>query len=133
MALQLFSKALTGSFQATAYTMLVAGQLTLDFDFTTSAGPTTIQWYLEFASDPVNGPWRRELAEEDAGKGVVSMPLAVRTFADNNGTALSDGTYHLSSQFRRQEAFARAQMRITAGVCGNMTITDPNGSQLAPA
>jgi len=129
--LQLFNKALTGSFQPSAPTLITAGQLNLDFDFTASAGPSTIQWYLEFASDPKNGPWRREIAEEDTGKGVVSMPIVVRTFASNNSTTLADGTYNLSAQLRRQESFARVQICITAGVCAAMTITDPNGSALA--
>jgi hypothetical protein len=133
VAVTLFRKALTGTFQATGYTLLACGQLTLDFDFAVSGGPSTIEWYLEFASDPINGPWRRELAEEDTGKGVVSMPLVVRTFADNNGTTLTNGTYGLSSQFRRQEAFARVQMRITAGTCASMTVIDPNGATLSAA
>jgi hypothetical protein len=127
----LFKKALTGSFVASGYTILTAGVLTLDFDFTVANGPSTIEWYLEFASDPINGPWRREVAEEDATGGLVTMPLVVRHFADNAGTDLTDGTYHLSTQFRRQEAFARIQSRITAGDCDGFVVSDPNGS--APA
>lgn len=130
----LFKKALTGAFVASGYTMLAGGILTLDFDFATTGGPSTIEWYLEFASDPINGPWRREVAEEDAGMGVVSMPLVIRHFADNAGTQLTDGTYGISTQFQRQEAFARVQSRITAGACGRFNIIDPNGTQpAAPA
>lgn len=134
MGVVLFKKALTGAFVASGYTIISGGILTLDFDFATTGGPSTIEWYLEFASEPINGPWRREVAEEDAGAGVVSMPLVVRTFADNGGTTLADGTYGLSTQFRRQEAFARVQSRITAGAVAQFNITDPNGSQpSAPA
>lgn len=134
MAVTLFKKALTGSFVASGYTMIAGEKLTLDFDFTTSGGPSTIDWYIEFASDPINGPWRREVAEEDGGMGVVSMPKVIRTFADNGGTQLTDGAHSLSAQFRRQAAFARIQSRITAGACASFVVTDPNGSQpSAPA
>ena len=124
----LFKKALTGSFVASNYTIISAEKLTLDFDFTTTGGPSTIQWYLEFASDPINGPWRREVAEEDAAGGAVLMPLVIRTFADNAGTNLADGTYGISTQFQRQESFARVQAKITAGACAGFVITDPYGS-----
>ncbi len=124
----IFKKALTGAFVASGYTIITGGILTLDFDFTTTGGPSTIDWYLEFSSDPINGPWRREVAEEDAGQGAVLMPLVIRKFADNAGTQLTDGTYGISTQFRRQEAFARVQSRITAGACASFKITDPNGS-----
>jgi len=129
----LFKKALTGSFVESGYTLVAGDKLTLDFDFTTTGGPSTIEWYLEFARDPVNGPWRREVAEEDAGQGVVGMPLVIRHFADNAGTQLTDGTYNLSTQFQRQEQFARVQARITAGACARFNITDPNGSQPSAA
>lgn len=131
MAVTLFKKALTGSFVASGYTMLAGGILTLDFDFAVATAPGTIEWYLEFASDPA-GPWRREVAEEDAGAGIVAMPIVVRTFIDNGGTTtLAIGSYAFSTQFRRQEAFARVQSRITAGTCAQFVVTDPNGSQPA--
>jgi hypothetical protein len=128
VAVVLFKKALTGAFQPSGYTLIAAERLTLDFVFTTTGAPSTLEFYLEFASDPKNGPWHRELAEEDTGKGNVSMPEVVRTFATNNKTTLDDGDHKFSTQFRRQEAFARLQMRITAGACAQFTVTDPFGS-----
>jgi hypothetical protein len=133
VALVLFKKALDGNFQPSGYTLITAERLTVDFDFTTSGGPSTLEWYLEFATDPVNGPWRRELAEEDTSKGNVSMPEVVRTFATNNALTLADGAHAYSTQFRRQEAFARLQMRITVGTCAQFVVTDPFGSQPAAA
>jgi len=59
------------------------------------------------------------------------MPEVIRTFATNNATALADGAHAYSTQFRRQEAFARIQSRITAGACAQFVVTDPFGS--APA
>ena len=118
---------LTGSFQPSAPVLLVANQLTLDWDITASSGPTTLEWYLEFASDPA-GPWRREVAEEDAGKGVVSMPEVVRTFANNNGTALADGSYGYEMQFVRQAALARVQVAVAAGAAV-VTVSSPTGIQ----
>lgn len=129
----LFKKALTGSFVASGFTMIAGEKLSLQFDFITTGGPSTIEWYIEYAGNPTTGPWRREVAEEDAGQGVVSMPKVVRTFADNAGTDLADGTHNLSTQFRRQESFARIQARITAGACASFVVTDPNGSQPSAA
>lgn len=123
----LLKATLDGSFQPSAPVLLVANQLTLDWDITASSGPTTLEWYLEFASDPA-GPWRREVAEEDAGKGVVSMPEVVRTFANNNGTALADGSYGYEMQFVRQAALARVQAAVTAGAA-IVTVSSPTGIQ----
>jgi hypothetical protein len=134
VAAVLYKNALTNAFKPSGYTMIAGDRLTLDFDFTTTGGPSTIEWYLEFAKNPAKGPWRRELAEEDGGKGNVLMPEVVRTFATNNATALADGPHGYSSQFRRQEAFARIQARITAGACTQFNVSDPFGSQpTAPA
>lgn len=129
MAVTLFKKALTSSFVPSGYTMIAGDRLTLHFAFDTSGGPSSVEWYPEFATDPIKGPWYREVAEEDTGKGVVLMPKTIRTFADENGSQLSDGSHALSVQLRRQEAFARIQMRITAGACPGFVVTDPNGSQ----
>ena len=107
--------------------LIVANQLTLDWDIAASTGPTQLQWYMEFAAAPA-GPWRREVAEEDAGKGQVLRPLVVRTFADNGGTELSDGVYGLSMQFVRQEAMARVWARVTAGAALIM-VSCPNALQ----
>lgn len=123
----LLKATLDGSFQPSAPVLLVANQLTLDWDITASSGPTTLEWYLEFASDPA-GPWRREVAEEDAGKGVVSMPAVVRTFANNNGTALTDGDYGFEMQFVRQAALARIQACVTAGAAV-IAVSSPTGIQ----
>lgn len=133
MAVTLLKKTLTGSFQPSGYVLIAGNRLTLDWDIDASGGPTTLQWYMEFASDPITGPWRREIAEEDAGKGVVSMPEVVRTFANNNGTTLADGSYGYSLQFTRQEAFARVQACVTAGAA-TVVVSCPTGTQpSAPA
>lgn len=133
MVVTLLQKALNGSFQASGYVMITNNMLTLDWDITSSGGPTTLQWYLEFTSDPINGKWHREVDEQDAGKGVVSMAEVVRTFVNNGGTALADGTVGYSTQFTRQEAFARIQARVTAGAA-TVVVTCPSSTQpSAPA
>lgn len=94
--------------------VIVANQLTFDWDIMAFSGPTQVQWYMEFAAAPA-GPWRREVAEEDSAGGQVLMPIVVRTFADNGGTTLSNDTYGLSMQFVRQEALARIWAKVAAG------------------
>ena len=126
-AVVILNAKLTGAFQVSEPILIVANQLTLDWDFTTSGGPTQLQWYMEFASAPA-GPWRREVAEEDSAGGQVLMPIVIRTFADNGGTALTNGNYGLSMQFVRQEALARIWARVAAGAA-TVTVTCPSALQ----
>jgi len=116
---------LGGSNTATNALLIVGDTVTLDFLLVTSAGPTAVQFFLEFSEDNVN--WFREVAEEDGGKGVVSMPKVLRTFADNNGTNLADGTHLVSCQFTRRAQLVRLQMSVGAGACV-ATVTAPFGT-----
>jgi hypothetical protein len=98
--------------------LLSDGALSVDFELTTSGGPTTIQWYPEFARDnPLvsTTKWYRELAEEDVGAGVVNMPKTIRGFQENGGAGLADGVHYVSAQLVRRHLFVRLQMRVTAG------------------
>jgi hypothetical protein len=114
VSVQLFNGALGASFTPSSTLMLVAGQLTLDFLVVASSGPTTLKYFLEFSADGVT--FFPETAEEDAGGGVVLMPLVLRTLADNGGTAIANNTaFKASCQFVRQHKFARVQMQVTAG------------------
>lgn len=123
----LYNSTLTNAFQPSAFVMLTAGRLTLDFDIIVPSGSAaTIRWYLEFAAGP-NGPWRREVAEEDAAGGVVLMPAVVRTFATNAGTTLATGSYSFSTQFTRQEALARVQIEDTTST-STVVISSPDGT-----
>ncbi len=114
MSLLLFNGPLTGSFVATQPFAISAREFTLQFELETSGGPSTVEYYLEFGDAPA-GPWYREIAQEDGGGGVVLMPMVVRTFADNNGTALADGTHLLDSEYVRRNRLVRVRMRVTAG------------------
>jgi len=125
MSVTLFNGPLTGSFQPTKAIAIVAQKLTLDCALVTSGGPTTVQWYVEFADTPT-GPWFRETTQEDAGKGQVLMPAVVRTFADNNSTNLADGTHNLDVQLPLQQRLARLQLAVGSGVA-KVKITAPFG------
>jgi hypothetical protein len=127
VAAVLYNSTLTNAFQPSQLVMLTAGRLTLDFAITVPSGPAaTIRWYLEFASSP-NGPWYREVAEEDSAGGVVLMPAVIRTFAANAGTNLPAGSYNFSTQFSRQEALARVQIEDTTST-SQVTISTPDGT-----
>ena len=104
---------LTGSFVPSRYVLIPAEKLTLAFHLVTSGGPSTVSWFPEFSDDLTT--WFREVAEEDAAGGIVLMPKTIRTFADNAGTQLADGTHDLSVQLVRQGKFARLQMLVSAG------------------
>lgn len=110
----IFSKSLSSSFQASSPFVITSGEFALDFEIVVGTGPAQVQWYLEFSSSP-SGNWYREVAEEDASKGVVSMPAVVRTFADNNATTLPVGTWRFDTEFRRKQQLCRVQMKIAAG------------------
>lgn len=107
--------------------MIASDKVTLDFLLNCSAGPSTVTFFLEFSED--NVAWFAEVAEEDAGKGVVSMPKVVRTFADNNSTAIANNTaFAVSCQFTRIAPFVRAQMAASAGTVVVTSLTAPFGT-----
>jgi hypothetical protein len=103
--------------------------VTLDFSIAVT-GPATITFFLEFSENATatSGDWFAEVAEEDAGKGVVSMPKVVRTFADNNSTAVAtNAAFNVSCQFTRQAPFVRVQMAVSAGAAV-VNLTAPFGT-----
>lgn len=96
---------------------------TIDFDITVTAGPAKVEWFLEFAQDPTNGPWRREVAEEDVGGGVTHMPKVVRDFQETGGAGLAVGVHNLSTQHVRAHQFSRVQIRAAAGTVTRAVVT----------
>ncbi len=126
------STRLTTSFVPTKGFAIVACRVSFRFKFTVAAGtPAVIEYYMEFGEDPnPAGVWYREMAEEDAGNGVVAQPTVVRTLQDVNGATFAAGTYSLSAQFRREEQLARMQIKASAGVV-TMEVSAPFG-QLLP-
>jgi hypothetical protein len=125
MSTILFNGPLSGSFVPTKAIALVAQKLTLDFEIAASGGPTTVQWYVEFADAPT-GPWFREIAQEDSGQGQVLMPAVVRTFANTGGMSLTDGTYRFDAELVRQQRLARVQLAVGSGAA-KVKVTAPFG------
>jgi len=111
-----FNRALTGVFVAGTPFVMVAEKVVLDFLATVTA-LAAIDWFLEFTGDDPNDAaavWNQELAEEDAGGGVVAMPKVIRTFKENGGANLAIGTHSLSCQFVRTHKCCRIQARVNA-------------------
>ena len=129
MSVVIFNGTLVAGFVPTKYVLLPADKLTLAFHLVTSGGPSTVRWFPEYSDDLVT--WSREVAEEDAAGGVVLMPKTIRTFADNAGTQLADGTHDLSVQLIRQGKFARLQVQVAAGA--STAIVTADGSSPAQA
>lgn len=118
--------ALTTGTTSSLALMLVAGDLEIEFDLTCSGGPSTVKYYIEYSEDLVT--WFREVAEEDAGRGIVLMPKALRTLADNGSTTIADNPHFKAScQFVRKAPFARVQMSATAGTVVVNSVTAPFG------
>lgn len=110
------NKTLTGNFVPSQALFMSSTDLTLFWTLVTSGGPSTVEFYLEFSDDPTNASnWFQEVDEQDTGVGVVKMSKAIRTFYENAGAALADGTHRLCTQFVRRAQFARIQSRVTAG------------------
>lgn len=124
MSVQLFKKSLTGSFASSAILMLSGQELTLFWTLVTSGGPTSVEFYLEFGDNITS--WYQETDEQDTGVGVVKMSKAIRTFYENGGAGLGNGTHYLSNQFTRRTPFARIWTRVVAGVA-SATILSPSG------
>lgn len=105
---------LATGYSTSAAVLIVDEALEIDFDLSCSAGPSTVSYFIEYSEDLVT--WFAEVAEEDAGKGVVLMPKTVRTFADNNSTSVANNTgFKVSCQFTRPHLFARIQIAAAAG------------------
>ena len=105
-----------------------AERMTFDFEFTVAAGGSTVEWYMEFTSENPNAPttrWKREVAEEDIGGGVVHMPNVVRDFV------LLAGAAARSCQFVRAHRFCRLQIRVSAGAATSVRIDAPFGLGVA--
>lgn len=128
MAILLFNKPLTGAFVPTIWLTITAEQLTLAFHLVTSGGPTAVDFYLEFTDDPT-GPApvaSREVDNQDTGNGAITMSKVIRTFQENGGAKLTDGTHDLERQFPCQPPFARLQIRVSAGAA-TARITSSSG------
>lgn len=113
----IFNAALTSAFQPTRAFLIEANEITFYFDLTVTVAAATVEWYMEFTQSPGGSSpvWRREIAEEDAGQGVVLMPAVVRTFADNGSNNLAVGGHNFDAEFKRRNRFCRVQMKNTGG------------------
>lgn len=105
---------LATGYSTSAAVLIVGQKLEIDFDLSCSAGPSTVTYFIEYSEDLVT--WFAEVAEENAGKGVVLMPKVIRTFADNNATNVANNTgFKVSCQFTRPHRFARIQIAAASG------------------
>lgn len=128
--LTIFNGALTGSFVPSNPFVIQGERITLDFQAVVTVGTVSIAFYLEFASEnplAAGTRWFREVAEEDAGDGVVAMPKVIRTFEENGGAALAIGTHRLSCHFVRAHQFGRIQSRVTGAGAAALTVFAPFG------
>lgn len=134
MPIQLFNKPLTGSFVPSGPLGLTADQLTLAFHLVTTGGPTAVDFYIEFTDDPTPKVpiWSREVDEQDTGNGAVTMSKVIRTFQEEGGAKLADGTHDLSCQFSRQAPFARLQIRVSAGAASALITSSSGEIPVAP-
>lgn len=117
MPFLLFRGVVPVTFAPTVWMTVVGDQIPLAFHLVTSGGPTSFQFYPEFTDDPTATPVlaSREVDEQDVGNGVVTMSKVIRTFQENNGGNLQNGTHDLSTQFVRLAPFMRLQIQVNAG------------------
>lgn len=122
---------LTTSFVASKVFILGAEHVTLDFEAVITTNPTVVEWFMEFTSEnPLDASTRffREVAEEDAGNGVVAMPIVIRSLRDNNAAdnLLPVATHLMSMQFIRHHKLVRIQARLLAGGgAARLTVDEP--------
>lgn len=121
---------LSGSFRASSWLAIQNREFTLDFKLVVAGAAASVEYYLEFSSNPLNSavPVFREVAQEDGGGGQVLMPAVVRTFAENGGTTLPIGTHMFDTEYVRRHRTVRVQIRVTGeGASARATITAPFG------
>lgn len=117
VAIQLLNAALTGSFQASQPFLIEAERGALDIALVVTVG-ATVEYYMEYTDgDPKAAAttWYRELAETVAATGVITNAIAVRQIVANGGGNMAPGTYNVAINIDRKRAYARLQMRASAG------------------
>lgn len=136
MPFLLFRGTVTGSFTPTAWMLVTADQIPLAFHLVTSGGPTGFLFYPEFTDDPTAPAGSllasREVDEQDVGNGVVTMSKVIRTFQENNGGLLQNGTHDLSTQFVRLAPFARLQISLSQGAATALITSSVGSTPIAP-
>lgn len=110
--------------------LINADAVTLDWNIVVTAGPSLVEWYMEFTSDnPLSSSatWYREVAEEDGGNGVTLMPEVTRKFTSNGvSTGLTAGTHNLSTQLIRKHRYVHLKIRCNTGRA-TVTVVAPFG------
>lgn len=115
--LVIFNGALGAAFVPSAPIFIAAREVPLDFVVTVT-DPADVEWFMEFtAEDPTDAAtlWRREIAEEDVGGGIVNMPKVVRRLRENGGAILAVGVHALTAQSIRTHGYCRVQSRVASG------------------
>jgi hypothetical protein len=129
MSATMFNGPLSSGYRPTKAVLISATEFTVDFELVISGSTATVQYYLEFGEDPdPNAKWYREIAEEDAGGGVVLMPVVIRSLAANAGGNLPVGTHLLDAEFKRRHRFVRLQLSSAGTVA--CTVTAPFADQV---
>lgn len=124
-----FDGALTGGFVATKPLLMTADTIVYDMIATVSV-LAKIEFFLEFTSDNPLDPlafWSREVSEDDAGNGVVHMPMVVRDLQVNGGTGLPIGVSKVTLQFVRKHRCVRMQVRAAVGTVTELQVLAPFG------
>ncbi len=132
MAARIFNnQVLTTSFVASKVFILGAEHVTLDFEAVITTGSTIVEYFIEYTvENPLDAAVRffREVAEENAGNGVVAMPIVIRSLKLNGAAnnLLTVGTHRTSHQFIRHHKMVRIQARLLAGGgAARLTVDEP--------
>lgn len=133
---QLFRGNVPNAFAPTAWMLVTDARIPLAFNLVTTGGPTAFNFYPEFTDDPTAAAAAllasREVDEQDVGNGVVTMSKVIRTFQENNGALLQNGTHNLSTQFVRMAPFMRLQIQTSAGSAVALITSSFGSAPIAP-
>lgn len=131
---QLFRGNVPDAFAPTAWMLVADARIPLAFNLVTTGGPTAFNFYPEFTDDPTATTViaSREVDEQDVGNGVVTMSKVIRTFQENNGALLQNGTHNLSTQFVRMAPFMRLQIQVSVGFAVALITSSFGSAPIAP-
>lgn len=125
--IQIFNAVLAAAAAPSDPFVILEERVTLEIDLVvTVAGVVT--WWIEFTRlSPVAAQWYREVSEDNAGAGAVSMPVVLRTLQANGGGNFGIGTHRVSIPLVRSQKLARIQIATpTAGAGITATVTAVN-------
>lgn len=115
-AFQIFSGALSTTFQESKGLIIELERIVLDFELIVAV-PATVEWYLSFLDGELvpAAKWYREASNEAGVNGTVKNVQILRTLEPTGGGAFAVGTHLVTVEVPRRQQLTKAAFRAPVG------------------